>query len=76
MSLNVLYVDKLNSACLNGWAGQGKPSRRLSKIQVRRLKSPYIYIDVVTVPYTWILMDGFSIILSASVWKIINVDLV
>ena len=42
--LNVVTVclNELDSVCLNGWAGQGKPSRRLSKIRVRIFKNPYI----------------------------------
>ena len=42
--LNVVAVclNELDSVCLNGWAGQGKPSRRKSKIPVRIFKNPYI----------------------------------
>jgi hypothetical protein len=38
--LNVVTVclNELDSVCLNGRAGQGKPSRRVSKIPVRILK--------------------------------------
>ena len=34
--------NELDSVCLNGRAGQGKPSRRWSRIPVRIFKSPYI----------------------------------
>ena len=42
--LNVVTVclNELDSVCLNGRAGQGKHSRRLSKIHVRIFKSPYV----------------------------------
>ena len=49
LNVNTVRLNELASVCLNGRAGPGKPSRRYSKIPVRIFKSPYIYINVVTV---------------------------
>ena len=42
--LNVVTLcsNELDSVCLHGLAGHGKPSRRYSKIPVLIFKSPYI----------------------------------
>ena len=53
-----VWENELDSVCLNGWAGQGKPSRRQSKIPVRVFKDPYIQMQL---PYSRLLiLNGLS----------------